>query len=208
VTVLETASRLTEGDAVALAGRVIDTYFAFASDVAVRAALPRFMETITDAGPTDKTLIGYLVDCQVLHNSVPVWGDHVRVSVVGNQIAQLSVIYHRLAAASGDPGLGGAQTAQPLPFIATVEIAAPIFKSHLGIQSDYEVERAELCYVAVQDGAPLLLAEEADYTLAWQFYVSATAPPRDVWHSHGHQVWVDAVTGEYLGSMGCRGARR
>jgi hypothetical protein len=135
---------------------------------------------------------GYVVHFKVLAGSLPVSGDYVIVSISGDEIAAI--------AAKGHAEAGGKSPRAKTPLLTVDDVWKKNMdrvKQELGINSEYEITDYELTYCNPHDPAGKGGLTEAEQIPAWKVRVNpnfAEGKAREM-----KEVWIDAITGNYLG---------
>ena|GEM_PF-4073917 len=141
---------------------------------------------------TSDITTGYMIHFKVMAGGLPVHGDYVLVSIYGDKIGNL------VAKAHIQPGdMADGQRVKILALGEALNKCLFRLKEDLGVKSNYEITEYELVYYRARE-----LEGKADLTPtecipAWRVKIN----PAFVDGKPGviKEVWIDAVTGQYLG---------
>jgi hypothetical protein len=180
-----THSSLSKDAAAAMATTEIKAKFPeLISTLKLKGVSVRTRSTMDTAGVWRDSVCGYLVQFEVIQQGVPIWGDHVIVSIIGNEIDGISMLCHEEAA---DTDALASQKVDPIGPETALANGRDELKKALSIDGDYEILEASLCY----------LPKNTVHVPAWHFVINPKST-QEVTREMQH-VWIDATTGKYLG---------
>jgi hypothetical protein len=183
---------LTKDAAATMAADYIATHF---PEFSKRLSLKEVDDRISGVGSTSWTS-GFLVQFQVTTANVPIWDNYVHVTIAGDQVEGINFHVY------DEPQQIQATTTnrdviQPPDSRSCLAKALPRMKSILGIQSKYEILKAELVYTnrsAINGDQDLI---DNNFLLSWHLLVNPTYEGEQA-RKRIHDVWLDASNGEVI----------
>jgi hypothetical protein len=186
----DVTSSLSEEGAISLARDLVQQYLPdLISKIKLKKVNVRKSGTVNAQGQEVNTRVnGYIVHFEVFSGALPVWGDHIRVSIFGDQFGAASLLYH-----TSVPTNTLQEQKNPLEVLEALAISLNDIKQDLAIEGKYEILEAELLYVeesAIKDHGE-------GFVPAWHLIFNSdfqgNGSSRRLYH-----VWLDAITGEYI----------
>jgi len=182
-------STLSEGGAISLAEDLIRQYL---PDLAPLSKLKKVSVRKSSTG--DRTWVnGYIVQFDLFNGALPIWGDHIRVSIFGNQLGAASILSHQNATKSKN--LQNTRSSM-LELSDALAISLDDIRIDLGINGKYEILDAGLWSVLES-----LIKEQGSnttYIPVWHLVFNPDYQGEGSNRDELYHVWVDPITGGYI----------
>jgi len=141
----------------------------------------------------DRTWVnGYIVEFALFNGALPIWGDHIRASIFGNQLGAASILSHQNANKSKNlPNT----RASMLELSDALAISLDDIRIDLDIKGQYEILDAGLWYVLES-----MIKEQGSntYIPVWHLVFNPDYQGDGSYREQLYHVWVDPITGEYI----------
>lgn len=175
----------------------------------LKEVMPQITLLVDRNGQKTEKTIGYLVQSSnEIDEGIEVWGNFVNVLISGNTVENVSMRLDDLVE-SDEPSAKALQSSKSLneeksflEFEDALNVGLEDMKSGLQIKGEYEILKAKLCYVnldEVMSGKRKNKGEVRDVAPAWHLVVNPSYAGEGSQRRSKH-VWINAETGEFIGS--------
>ncbi len=180
-------STLSEQGAISLAEDLIRQYF---PELVPQLKLK---EVSVRKSKGDRTKVnGYIVQFDLFNGALPILGDHIRVSIFGDQYGAASLLYHQNT--GNLPGTGNSKE-----LLEALTISRNDIIRDLGIKGKYEILDAGLWYVKESKINPQ--GSDTTFLPVWRLVFNPNYQGEGSHRSELYEVYLDLITGGYIGKI-------
>jgi alpha-tubulin suppressor-like RCC1 family protein len=187
---------LSKDDAAELATDYLKRYFPeFSNRLVLKEVDERMSGIQHGAAPGSTWGSGFLVQFKVTTGGVPVGQDYVHVTISADSVE--GVTFH--VCDEPQQSIAAPQVVQPLDVRSCLFQAIPQIKALLGIQSQYEVLKAELVYANRNIASGVDVAFDNKFVLSWHLLINPKYQGQGA-KRHTYDVWLNAASADVIGT--------